>query len=62
MTKESAFKQIRALKYRGVDVVLNLCDGAVSEGKSGPEVIQYLDFHKLAYTGCDKRVYMMTKF
>ncbi len=55
--KATVGQQLLELAGRGVDVVINLCDGAWDEARPGVEVVQGLERLGLAYTGADPRFY-----
>lgn len=55
--KATVGRQLIELERQGVDVVVNLCDGAWDEDRPGIEVIHGLERVGLAYTGADARCY-----
>lgn len=59
--KATVGRQLIELKRQGVDVVVNLCDGAWDEDRPGVEVIHGLERLGLPYTGADARCYDPTR-
>lgn len=57
MHKATVGRQLIELMRQGVDVAVNLCDGAWDEDRPGIEVIHGLERVGLAYTGADARCY-----
>lgn len=55
--KATVGRQLTELARQGVDVAVNLCDGAWDEDRPGVEVIHGLERVGLAYTGADARCY-----
>lgn len=55
--KATVGRQLIELMRQGVDVAVNLCDGAWDEDRPGIEVIHGLERIGLAYTGADARCY-----
>lgn len=55
--KATVGRQLTQLRRQGVDVVVNLCDGAWDEDRPGVEVIHGLERVGLPYTGADARFY-----
>ncbi len=55
--KATVGSQLIALIRQGVDVAVNMCDGAWDEDRPGVEVIHGLERVGLAYTGADARCY-----
>ncbi len=61
LTRANAEATIDRLAEQGVDVFVNLCDGAPEEDIAGVEVIEHLVRRGLAFTGADARFYAMSR-
>ncbi len=59
--KATAVRQVRALAQRGVDVFVNLCDGAWDEDRAGLDVVLTLERCGAAFTGADSSFYEPTR-
>lgn len=51
ISKVDAFKEISQIKSEGFDLIINLCDGAQIENRAGVEVIEYLEYFGIPFTG-----------
>ncbi len=52
---------VHNIDITGIDVVLNLCDGAADDDRPGIEVVQYLEKHKIPFTGANSFFYEPTR-
>jgi D-alanine-D-alanine ligase len=54
-------QEVTEIFAKGYDVFINLCDGAVDEGRAGIEVVKVLDELGAAYTGAAEHFYEPTR-
>ena len=57
VAKATAVRQVVDVARRGVDVVVNLCDGAWDEDRAGVEVVEALERLGVAFTGAGSDFY-----
>lgn len=57
VAKATAVRQVSEIARLGVDVAINLCDGAWDEDRPGIEVVQTLERLNIAFTGAGSTFY-----
>ncbi len=56
LSKKNAIQQLTTIITQ-FDVFLNLCDGAIGDDRPGIEIVQFLEKHKIPFTGASSSFY-----